>query len=286
MDNYIWQAILLGVLQGVTEFLPISSSGHLAIVQELLPGFKQPGILLDVLLHFGTLAAVALYFYQDLKILVLYLAPAGVGPRGTTSGWRLLIGLAVASIPTGLIGLTLQSRVEQMFQSLPAVGWALLGTAVLLVLGDLAVRFRGERMKAEDPGLGQSLIIGIFQGLAVMPGLSRSGATISSALMAGVEGRTAARFSFLLSIPAVAGATAVSLLKHRAEIEAAGAAEILGLILGPVTAAAVGYAGIGLMMRVMKKARLSYFAVYCGLLGLFLLLTESAPLYLWAGSGW
>ena len=275
----------------------MSSSGHLAIVQELLPSFKQPGILLDVLLHFGTLAAVVLYFYQDLKTLVFNIVgarhalPLPEGNAPSAPGWRLLLGLIAASIPTGLIGFLLKDRVEEAFQSLTAVGAALLGTAVLLVLGDLAARRRAKMVGVShalplqtDLGIGQSLVIGFFQGLAVMPGLSRSGSTISAGLIVGLEGPAAARFSFLLSIPAVAGATALSLLKHHHEIAAASSAEIAGFLLGPLVAGAVGYACIGLMMRLMKKARLSYFAVYCALLGLFILGFRLVPL--WAGFSW
>jgi undecaprenyl-diphosphatase len=186
------------------------------------------------------------------------------------------MALIVASIPTGLIGFLLKDRVEEAFSSLSAVGAALIGTAVLLVLGDLAARRRVGAVREpplpQDPGIWQSLVIGFMQGLAVMPGLSRSGSTISAGLIVGLEGVAAARFSFLLSIPAVAGATAITLLKHLDEIQAAAAGEIAGYLLGPLAAAAVGYAGIGLMMRVMKKARLGYFAIYCALLGIATLL--------------
>jgi len=289
MDAYVWQAVLLGIIQGLTEFLPVSSSGHLAIAQHYLPGFKQPGILLDVLLHFGTLVAVALYFYRDLKDLVLNIMGAGEGTRTPENcndqpvpGWRLLIGLVVASVPTAAIGLVLEDRVEKWFESLSAVGAALIGTAVLLAAGEFAARRREKNVGArhalplrQDPGIGQSLLIGLFQGLAVIPGLSRSGSTISSGLLCGVEGVTAARFSFLLSIPAVGGATAITLVKHLGEIQAGSAGEIAGYVLGPLMAAGVGYACIGLMMRVMKRARLSYFAVYCALLGLATMLVAT-----------
>jgi len=286
MDNHVWQAILLGIIQGLTEFLPVSSSGHLAIAQELLPGFKQPGILLDVLLHFGTLIAVILYFYRDLKHLVLNIAvgawramPLQQSSGQQSPGWRLLIGLVVASVPTGIIGFLLKNRVEEAFQSLTAVGAALLGTAVLLVLGDWAARRRfvgatGRSPLPQDPGIWQSLVIGFMQGLAVMPGLSRSGSTISAGLIVGLDGVSAARFSFLLSIPAIAGATLLELLKHHSEIATASSSEIAGYLSGPLVAGAVGYACIGLMMRLMTKARLSYFAVYCALLGIAIMLVE------------
>jgi undecaprenyl-diphosphatase len=284
MDAHVWQAVLLGIIQGLTEFLPVSSSGHLAIAQHYLPGFKQPGILLDVLLHFGTLVAVALYFYRDFKDLVLNVAVGArhAVPLPEKPGWRLLIGLVVASVPTAAIGLVLEDRVEKWFESLSAVGAALIGTAVLLALGEFAARRREKIVGArhalplhQDPGIGQSLLIGVFQGLAVIPGLSRSGSTISAGLLCGVEGVTAARFSFLLSIPAVGGATAITLVKHLGEIQAGSAGEIAGYVLGPLMAAGVGYAGIGLMMRVMKRARLSYFAVYCALLGLATMLVAT-----------
>ena len=271
MNSHAWQAVFLGLIQGLTEFLPVSSSGHLAIAQSLLPGFRQPGILLDVLLHFGTLIAVLLYFYRDLKALAKNLVSTESDYDPGASGWRLIFGIVAASIPTAIIGLLLEERVEQWFESLPATGAGFLGTAVLLALGDWASRRNREGYPAMDPGPGQSLLIGVFQGLAVIPALSRSGATIGVGLLCGVDGVKAARFSFLLSIPAVAGATALTVLKHLDDIRVAESGELWGYALGTVVAGVVGYLCIGLMMRVMKRSRLIYFAGYCALVGVAVL---------------
>jgi undecaprenyl-diphosphatase len=266
MDLPIWQAVLLGALQGLTEFLPISSSGHLAVVQHYLPGFREPGVLFDVVLHAGTLAAVLIYFAGDLKALLKNIFRQQ-GERGEGDpGWRLLIGLILASFVTGIVGLVFLSRIEALFQSMQAVGAGLLTTAALLLLADLILKRAGLR-KPEDPGVLQSLVIGLAQGIALIPGISRSGATITAGIATGVESQRAVRFSFLLFIPAALAALVVSALRHASAISQFNLDKAAGYLLGAVMAMAVGYLCIDLLLRAVKKGRLSYFAIYCGLLG-------------------
>jgi undecaprenyl-diphosphatase len=273
MNLPVWQAVLLGVLQGLTEFIPISSSAHLAIVQYHLPGFEQPGVLFDVVLHMGTLGAVVIYFASDLTDLIKNIFHRGVKQNEqaedklATPGWRLMGGIILASIPTAIIGLLLETRIEALFQSMNAVGAGLLATAVLLVLADLAAWKAGKR-KPQDPGVLQSLLIGVAQGIAVIPGISRSGASISTGILAGVDGRSALRFSFLLLLPAAGGAMLLTALKHADEIAKFQANMVISYITGAAVALGVGYVCISLLELVVKRGRLSYFSIYCALLGL------------------
>ncbi len=272
MDLPIWQALLLGALQGLTEFLPISSSGHLALVQHYLPGFEQPGVLFDVVVHAGTLAAVLIYFAGDLKDLVVNIfRRQGSGNESSegdlpVAGRRLLFGIIIASVPTGIIGLLLESRISALFQSVTLVGASLLATAAVLVGADV-VSWRAGSRKPGDPGIWQSLLIGTAQGIAVIPGISRSGATIATGIMSGLEGRSAARFSFLIFIPAMLAALVMEVFMNLESIEIFSTGMILRYLLGAAVAMVVGYLCIDLLLRVVRRARLSYFAIYCVLVG-------------------
>jgi undecaprenyl-diphosphatase len=197
----IFQALLLGVIQGLTEFLPVSSSGHLAIAQHYLPGFNQPGLLFDVLLHFGTMLAVVIYFRRELVRLAL--ACFRTGPEAETDR-RILLLLVLASVPTAIIGLSFKDFFEQSFHNLPLIAVMLCVTGTLLFLSE-----RLRKPGRTEAGLtgADALLVGTVQGLAIIPGISRSGSTIATLLLKGVDGETAARFSFLLALPAVAGAT-------------------------------------------------------------------------------
>lgn len=266
-------AVFLGLVQGVTEFLPVSSSGHLALVQLLLPGFKQPGVLLDVMLHVGTLFAVAVYFRKELwEILMLVPAVAGRGALSEqgTSTKRLVAGIVAASVPTALIGLLLEHRVEWMFGSMAGVGIALMVTGAVLFagekIGDLAETRPGES-RPGLPWIYISLLIGAAQGIAVIPGISRSGATISMARVLGVEREEAARFSFLVSLPAVAGGALLSVFSSLEAIGKFGGAEIAAYLAGPAVAAVCGYAAISVVMRMIKGGTFIWFALYCAILG-------------------
>ena len=262
--------MLLGLVQGLTEFLPISSSGHLAIAQHFVPGFEQPGLLFDVVLHVGTLAAVCVYFWKDLAALV-------GGRRGNPHGLslaerlRLLAFMGAATFVTGGLGILLRDRVEAAFASLAAVGVMLLATGVLLLAGSALSARIGTGRAERQTGLGDALFVGLAQGLAVMPGISRSGSTIAASLARGLEPAWAARFSFLLSIPAVAGA---ALLECR-ECGPAAAGHWLAYGAGAVVAFGSGLAAIRLVMGAVKRGSFGLFAYYCfGLGGLALALSR------------
>jgi undecaprenyl-diphosphatase len=249
--------------------LPVSSSGHLALAQQLIPGFSQPGVLLDVSLHVGTLAAAMAFFRREL-IEILRMAGAMAGRRELTdedrAARRLLIGILIATVPTGLIGLFLEKRVEWLIGSAVGVGICLIITGAVLIAGELAGRRRYET--PGHPGGLSSLVIGVAQGIAVLPGISRSGATISAARALGVGREEAARFSFLASLPAVAGAALLSAVKDMDAIRGFAGQEALAYIAGPLVAAVVGYAAIGIVMRFMRRGSLMWFSAWCFVVGM------------------
>ena len=264
LSSPLLQALILGVVQGLTEFLPVSSSGHLALAQALIPGFNQPGVFLDVMLHVGTLAAVVVYFRRDLVALVRSL-PQLVRGGGDPVERRLWLGVLIASVPTGIMGVLLQDRVESMIGSVPFIGAALMVTGLVLLAGEALSKKVITRLG--PPSLGRALLIGIAQGIAVIPGISRSGSTISAARALGITGPEAARFSFLLSLPAVGGAAFLTAIKNHAAIAASTSAQVAGYLAGPLVAAVVGFVAIGLVMRLLKSGRFVWFAAYCLALG-------------------
>ena len=207
----VFQAVILGILQGATEFLPISSSGHLVFAQHYLKGFHQPGILLDVLLHLGTLFAVVIYYWKDIaKILRAVLIQLDVfgwwdmGARDTyQTQRRLVLLIAVGTIPTALIGFLFKDSIEMLFSSVSFTASMLIVTGIILAAAD---RIKGVTRKIDSFQLKDSFIIGFVQGVAILPGISRSGSTIATGLFRKIDGEEAARFSFLLSIPAIIGA--------------------------------------------------------------------------------
>ncbi len=269
------QAIVLGVVQGLTEFFPVSSSGHLVIFQHLF-GLKEPALLFDISVHVGTLLAVGVYFFSDIarlfKSLFRFVAAAfspGAKPMAAGAGdpdLRMIALLAVATIPTGILGLGFHRIADQLFASLLVVGTALFCTAALL-LGTRLVKTKGRSIMAFT--VYGALMVGIAQGLAVIPGISRSGATIAACLLLGLDRDMAARFSFLLAIPAILGALVLSL----ASAGPGGPAELFSLpiLLGTVTSAGVGYLALASLVRIVRHGRLFYFAPYCVLLGVITL---------------
>jgi undecaprenyl-diphosphatase len=251
------QSILLGALQGFTEFLPVSSSGHLAIAQYFLPGFKQPGVFFDVLLHVGTFGAVVIYFRRELvEILTSPFRRDEAAPLHR----RLLLLLLAGSVPTAVIGLTFRDFFEGLFHNIPAVSLMLLVTGTLLFVSE---RFRITGRKEDSLTWGDALVVGTVQGLAIVPGISRSGSTIAALLLKGVNGETAARFSFLLALPAVFGAAILS----ARDLNGIPTSEFPLYLAGMGVAFITGLLSIHLLMGVIRKRRLFGFAIYCWLAG-------------------
>lgn len=253
----LWQSSILGLLQGLTEFLPVSSSGHLVLGQRLL-GLHQPELLFDIAVHVGTLAAVLAVFRNDLAAMVKGIFQSGEQAR---KGRRLIMLVVVGSIPTALIGLLFKDYFEALFGSTLAVGIALLVTGVILALTRLAPD-KGRPL--EKVGPISALAVGLAQSLAITPGISRSGTTISLALLIGVERSLAARYSFLLSIPAILGALLLQLM----DVRGLPAPDMTPLLVGGVIAALSGYLALKLLLKVVDSGRMHFFAPYCWALGL------------------
>lgn len=252
-------SILLGLLQGVTEFLPVSSSGHLAIAQSLIDGFKQPGMLYDTLLHCATLVAVLLFFRN--RVIRLIKAFLGIFFKRYNIYYfenkRFLWGIVIASIPTAIIGLAFERYVIPYFEVTAMVGYALILTSAILIISD---RFRSTGAITG----GKSLLIGIVQGIAVIPGISRSGSTIAVGIMLGIDRNEMAEFSFLMSVPAIFGATLLQ-MRH---LESVTANEITIYAAGMIAAFLSGLLAIGFMIRFVRTAKLKIFALYCLILGI------------------
>lgn len=264
----IYQGIVLGILQGLTEFLPVSSSGHLILGQRLF-GITEAALFFDVSVHMGTLGAVFLVFFQDIKHMLLSLAglfreksagkPFAARVREDESSW-LAVLIAVGSVPTAIIGLVLKQFEQVLFSSIVIVGAMLLLTGTILWFSRLLYSKTGVFTSL---GMKQALFIGVVQGLAVIPGISRSGSTIAAGLFAGLDGRHAARFSFLLSIPAILGAQVLSIndaLKEGFRYDPAA-------LYGALAAFLSGYVALIVLLKIVKKGRFHFFAPYCWALG-------------------
>ncbi len=267
------EAIVLGTVQGLTEFLPVSSSGHLVLFQNLF-GLKEPELLFDICLHVGTLAAVVIVFRREILdiLTALFQIPArmktagGIAPLCQADPFiRMALLIVVGSVPTAVIGLLFKEITDRLFGSIGVVGVMLLITGTVLWL---TRRIAGEGRPVGQTTLKDALIIGIVQGLAILPGISRSGATISTALFLGVDRKVAGRYSFLLSIPAIVGALMLGL--DTPELQTT--IPMGTIIAGSAVSALVGWLALVILLRVVDRGQLHRFAPYCWLLGLMTLL--------------
>lgn len=259
----VGQSIFLGVVQGLTEFLPVSSDGHLVIVQEGFGLRPDNAIAFDVLLHMGTLVAVVGYFFRDLLDMALALFGAHGEAMVVKRRWVWL--LAFGTLPVSIVGLALEDWFAETFQSLIWAGGGLLVTGTMLAL----VSGKGSQGRGEAQiSYGDAFRIGAIQSFALLPGVSRSASTLFCALSTGVERTTAARFSFMLSIPAIVGAL---VLKGSAVLEMARNGDTAVLVAGPVAAAVTGWFAIDVLMRAVRKGSLLPFAVYCWSVGTLVL---------------
>ncbi|MCI1209857.1 MAG: undecaprenyl-diphosphate phosphatase [Treponema sp.] len=281
----IIQSIVLGLLQGLTEFLPVSSSGHLDIVQKLL-GLSAVPLLFDVFLHVGTLCAVILFFREKiwtlLKVFGRWIAhrsaPSNTvtaavddGLTGTEElGRKTIVAVIFATLVTGCLGIVSSKLIPAL--SIKFVFCGFLFTAVLLIVSSMVEKKRTARAASSGPVRGisvpQSLFIGLFQGIGTLPGVSRSGSTIAAALFSGVGRSDSGEFSFIVSIPAILGAFIL-------ELKDAGTVGVsigfLPVIIGCCTAFASGYFALALLMKLIRRGKLEYFAFYlipAGILGL------------------
>ena len=265
----IWEGMLLGLVQGLTEFLPVSSSGHLVLAHHVF-GLKNPALFTEVMLHAGTLVAIFVVFWKDLMALGqsgLWGAAHCLTGQGRSAwqrdpNFRLLVYLALGTVPVALAGILAKEKIEAL-NGLPAwVGALLVVNGGMLILSR---RIRKGSMTFLDLTLSAVLAVGLFQMLALLPGISRSGITILAALWLGVERDTAGRLSFLLAVPAVAGAT-IWELTHVVR-DGLGNMALAPVLLGTVVAMISGYVAIRVLLGLVRRGRLYVFGPYCVLLG-------------------
>jgi len=257
----IVQAIILGLVQGASEFVPISSSGHLVLVPWLL-GWPPPGLVFDTMVHWGTLVAVLAYFWRDFMALASAwgrsLASRNLGEPEARIAWLIIVG----TLPAALMGYVGQDFFESLFA---APAWAaalLLVTGLILALSE----WLGKRWKEpQQLAFLDSILIGIAQGCAIAPGISRSGATIAAGLFRGLKREAAARYSFLLATPIIFGAGLLQLL-DLFKMENA-TAHLPALLLGFLAAALSGYLCIRFLLSYLQQGKLYVFAIYCWLAG-------------------
>jgi len=255
----LFKAIILGVVQGFTEFLPVSSSGHLVIGSELL-NFQEQGVVFDVFLHLGTLIAVVIVFRKD--IIAMIQAPfqylGGNKDENVRHYFFWDVYIVLATLPAVVVGLFFKDSIEQLFGNLLVTYCMLVVTGLIMI----ASRYLPERN--ESVNWYRSLLVGCAQACAILPGLSRSGSTIFVGMALGVDREKIARFSFIMSIPAILGAVVLqmgALLEHPLQNGA-----LLNISAGTVMSAASGYLAIKLLLDVIRRNRLQWFGYYCLLL--------------------
>ncbi len=266
MDWLSW--VVLGVVQGLTEFIPVSSSGHLVLAQTLL-GLRLPGVLLEVTVHVATAAAVVVLFARDIGRMVAAVLRWPLGRAAASAedpGWRrLAAAIVLATAVTSVIGLSLEPVFRGAFE-VPA-----LAAGMLLVTGtvlSLSAKWRRGRRQLLDLGPVDAVWVGLAQGLAILPGISRSGMTIVGGLGRGLAGPSAARFSFLLSLPSILGAAVVELAGSEGfEAALAAGPPAAGLALAFAAAFVSGLAAMILLLRVVRSGHLHRFAWYCWVVG-------------------
>ena len=245
----IIDVIILGVLQGLTEFLPVSSSGHLVIGQYLLD-VKSPGNTLEIIFHVGTLGSVIFVFYADIISILITLK--------NKSTQKLLIYISVATIPAIIIGFTLRNKIVSLFESVNSVGFALLFTGLVLILSSIF------KNKNSEHSLFSSIVIGFGQALAIIPGISRSGMTITLALFFGFSPKDSAKFSFLLSIPVIAGAGILGFQ----DIQTTEIFSVDIIIIALFTSFFMGVIALRVLLKLLELGKFYTFGIYCICLGL------------------
>ena len=244
------EVLALSILQGIAEFLPISSSGHLVLGKNLL-GLEEAGLRLDIFLHVGTLVAI-FAFYRNVIVRIL-----------TKFEWKYMLKVILSAVPAGLVGILFKDQLETIFASPKMVGAALLVTGVVLTI--TRVLPRGEK----DVSYGRALLIGLAQAVAILPGVSRSGMTLAAARATRVDAEKSAEFSFLMSAPPIAGAALLEVLKGlKATPEALQEGSWTLCILGAVIAAFVGYWSLKFLLKSLKSDKFWLFGPYCFLAGI------------------
>jgi undecaprenyl-diphosphatase len=245
-----WEIIILSIIQGITEFLPVSSSGHLVVVEHLF-NLTNPeaNLLLIIMLHLASLLAIIISFYEDIIAAVF-------NPKVL---WLMIVG----TVPAGLVGYLFNDQISLMFNSPLVAGIGLFLTGIYLMLAEL--NWKGSPGTLERAGTKQAFLVGIAQMCAILPGLSRSGLTLATGLLNGWDRQSAIKFSFLLAIPVMAGA---SILKLKDFGKLSGSLQPIAIIVGFIICLGVSLLAISILVRMVRKGKLSYFAWYCLIAGL------------------
>ena len=242
----IVQAIISGIVQGITEFFPVSSSGHLALMHSVF-GIKESMVAFDVFLHFGTMLSVIIFFHKDIVNLF-------------NKDIKTLKLLMIATVPTFIIAFLMKKTAESLFSTPRFVGIFLIITGIFLMISSLFGIYWKMMKKTRPIGTTNSLLVGVVQGISVLPGISRSGSTIGTALILGIDEADAIKFSFLLSLPVILGA---NLLKTREIYGTLMSTEMPAFIIGAIVAAVTGILAIKLLFGIMKKNLFFLFGIYC-----------------------
>lgn len=286
----ILQAIILGIVQGIAEFLPVSSSGHLAIVQNIFHIETDGGLFFDVMLHLGTLVAIFVVYRKDILRMIIetlnmcgdifYNLKSYIQNQRSYSALRyrkivknnyrkFVVLVLVSTIPTGVIGYMGRHLVEKASATMIVPGICLILTSVLLIVSEMAPD--GKKIP-RDISYGSGFLIGAAQGCATLPGLSRSGTTIAACMMSGYDRRFAVRYSFIMSIPAILGAALVEIKDIGSEGLSGGM--VLNGLIGAVVAGCVGYVCIKTMLSVVRKKKFKGFAIYCFVVGVIAIIAN------------
>ena len=252
----IWQAILLGIIQGLTEFLPVSSSGHLELAKFILGDESMPkeSLLMTVVLHAATALSTVVFFFKEIKEIF-----AGLLQFKWNKESKFSLKIIISMIPAALVGIFFDEEIDALFGGqILLVGSMLLITGLLLILADKAQKTE------KDTSFGHALLIGLAQAIAILPGISRSGATISTSVLLGIDREKAARFSFLMVIPLIFGKMVDDILGGSISTELA---TLLPLSIGFISAFVTGLIACKWMIQLVKKSKLKYFALYCLVVG-------------------
>ena len=261
----IWLAVIMGIVQGFTEFLPVSSSGHLALVQNIVDfeAYMSSHMVFDIALHLGTLVSVVIAFWDDIKFLFV----SGIDwlrhgfKVEKHEGRNTVFMLFIATLPL-IVAYLLKDKIEEAFQNPVLIGVALLFTATILWLSD---RVTGGKKMGGTMGIKDALVIGLMQMIAVLPGVSRSGSTMTAGLFTGLKRDFAVKFAFLLSIPAVLGATVTSIPDVLAMTWTGN--DVVTFLVGIICAAVSGYYAIFMVRKIAASKNFKYFAYYCACAG-------------------
>ncbi len=269
----ILQAVVFGIIQGLTEFLPISSTGHLRIIPALL-GWGDPGAAFTAVIQFGTLVAVLLYFRKDITSIVSAVLKGIVTRqffhnRDAQMGWMIAAG----TVPIVFFGLLLKHQIETTFRSLYVISASLIVLAIVLMIAEAVTKrrlARGEKMKSlDDLTWKDVMIVGLWQCVALIPGSSRSGTTITGGLFTGMNRETAARFSFLLSLPSVLAAGVLELVKEREHLFSQEIG-MVNVVVATLVSGIIGYASIAFLLNYLKNHSTYLFIIYRIIVGIAL----------------